>query len=70
MSFRDIGAILKKNEVSDGGNVICNGDNNNNKSSKEEATRLWNFSQGKKLVEVSIDLGLREKEASKLFSEF
>jgi hypothetical protein len=40
MSFRDIGAILKKNEVSDGGNVICNGDNNNNKSSKEEATRL------------------------------
>jgi hypothetical protein len=40
MSFRDIGAILKKNEVSDGGNVICNGDNNNNKSSKGEATRL------------------------------
>jgi hypothetical protein len=40
MSFRDIGAILKKNEVSDGGNVICNGDNNNNKSSKEKATRL------------------------------
>jgi hypothetical protein len=25
MSFRDIGAILKKKEVNNGGNVICNG---------------------------------------------
>ena len=40
MSFRDIGAILNNKEVSDGGNVICNGDNNNNKSSKEKLLKL------------------------------
>jgi hypothetical protein len=42
MSFRDIDAILKNKEVSDGdgGNVICDGDNNNNKSSKEKLLKL------------------------------
>ena len=42
MSFRDIDAILKNKEVSDGdgGNVICNGDSNNNKSSKEKLLKL------------------------------
>jgi hypothetical protein len=70
MSFRDIGAIVKKTEShSDDGNVKNNG--NNNKSHNEKATQAYKlFSEGKKLVEVSIDLGLRENEASKLFSEF
>jgi hypothetical protein len=70
MSFRDIGAIVKKTESnSEDGNAAEN--NNNNKSPNENATQAYElFSQGKKLVEVSIELGLREKEASKLFSEF
>ena len=70
MSFRDIGAILKKAKDANNGNAIDDGkDNNNNKHTK--ATQAYKlFSEGKKLVEVSIELGLRETEASKLFSEF
>jgi Mor family transcriptional regulator len=77
MSLRDISIILRKNQASHGieitGNDInnYNNSNNNNKSPDEKATQAYKlFSEGKKLVEVSIDLGLREKEASKLFSEF
>src|SRR5690348_3572722 len=71
MSLRDISLILKKSEVNRG--IVTD---NNNKSittvtANEKATEAYKlFSQGKKLVEVSIELGLREKEASKLFSEF
>src|SRR5690242_17437412 len=70
MLFRDIGAILKKAKDANNGNAIDDGkDNNNNKHTK--ATQAYKlFSEGKKLVEVSIELGLRETEASKLFSEF
>jgi hypothetical protein len=61
MSFRDIGAILKKIEDannSGNGNAIGNSkDNNNNKSPNEKATQAYRlFSKGKKLVEVSIEL--------------
>jgi hypothetical protein len=84
MSFRDIGAILKKgpNGNSDGaGNGIVvdnlqqqqesNGNNNYNQSPNEKATQAYKlFSEGKKLLEVAIELGLKEKEASKYFSEF
>jgi hypothetical protein len=42
-------------------------DNNNNKSPNEKATQAYRlFSQGKKLSDVAIELGLREKEASYL----
>src|SRR5947209_5061018 len=71
MSLRDISFILKKSEVNHGLVIIDNGNNNNNKSSNEKSTQAYRlFSQRKKLVEVSIELGLREREASKLFSEF
>lgn len=80
MSLLDIGAILKKAEDSNNsvnGNVIDSGNNNsknnsnNNKSPNEYATQAYKlFSEGKKRVEVSIQLGLRENEASKYFREF
>jgi hypothetical protein len=71
MSLRDISFILKKNQVNQGIVINDNVNNNNNKSPNEKATQSYRlFSQGKKLVEVSIELGLRENEASKLFSEF
>ena len=70
MSLRDISFILKKNQVNQGIVINDNVNNNNNKSPNEKATQSYRlFSQGKKLVEVSIELGLRENEASKLFSE-
>ena len=80
ISFRDISAILKKkvNDVSNGtGNgigVVDNrqqqqqGDDNNNKSPNEKATEAYKlFSEGKKPVQVAIELGLREKQVNKLF---
>jgi hypothetical protein len=52
MSFRDIGAILKKAEEANNGNAIDDGkDNNNNKHTK--ATQAYKlFSEGKKLVDL------------------
>jgi hypothetical protein len=75
MSFRDIGAILRKAEEannSGNGNAIYNcKDNKNNKSHNEKATQAYRlFSEGKRLVEVSIELGLRENDASKYFHEY
>jgi uncharacterized coiled-coil DUF342 family protein len=76
MSLRDISTILRKNQTNHGimGNDINNNNNNNNnnsKSSNEKATQAYKlFSEGKKLSDVAIELGLREKEASKLFGEF
>src|SRR5438105_2705465 len=69
MSFRDIGAILKKKEVnSGGGNVI---DNGINRSSNEKATQAYKlFSEGKKPVEVAIQLNLSEKEATRYYTEY
>jgi hypothetical protein len=66
--------VLRKNQVSHGIAIMDNGndnDNNNNKSPNEKATQAYKlFSKGTKLSDVAIELGLREKEASKLFSEF
>ena len=78
MSFRDIGTILKKGQVNhgiitimDNGNDNNNNSNNSNKSCNEKATQAYKlFSKGTKLSDVAIELGLREKVASKLFSEF
>jgi len=71
MSLRDISFILKKNQVNQGIVINDNVNNNNNKSPNEKATQSYRlFSQGKKLVEVSIELGLRENEASKYFREY
>src|SRR5947199_10518635 len=74
MSLRDISIILRKNQVSHGiidNDINNNNTNNNSKSRNEIATQAYKlFSEGKKLYDVAIELGLREKEASKLFSEF
>jgi transcriptional regulator len=68
LSLRDIGHILKKNRVNHGIAMI---DDDNKKSPNEKSTQAYKlFSEGKSLIEVSIELGLREKEASKLFREF
>jgi hypothetical protein len=77
MSLRDISTILRKNQASHGIGIMDNdinnnnNSNNNNKSPNEKATQAYKlFSKGTKLSDVAIELGLREKEASKLFSEF
>jgi hypothetical protein len=81
MSFRDIGAIMRKGPNGDGGSgngiVVDNqqqqesNGNNKNQSPNEKFIQAYKFFlEGKKLSEVAIELGLREKEASKYFSEF
>ena len=81
ISFRDIGAILKKKEaaVNGSGNRIVVADNqeqqsndsNNNKPSNEKATQTYKlFSEGKTPVEVAIQLNLSEKEATRYYTEY
>ena len=44
---------------------------NNNKPANEKATQAYElFSQGKKPVEVAIQLGLSEKEATRFYTEY
>ena len=72
MSLRDIGLILKMEGLSHG--LAMTEDDNNNKKShpnNEKATQAYKlFSEGKKPVQVAIELGLREKHVDKLFIEF
>ena len=83
ISFRDIAAILKKQEaaVNDvgSGNGNENGIvdkqqsdySNNNKSPNEIATQAYKlFSKDKKPVEVAIQLALSEKEAFRYYKEY
>jgi polyhydroxyalkanoate synthesis regulator phasin len=75
MSLRDIGFILKKGQVNHGIVTILddgnNGNNNNNKPSNEKATQAYKlFTEGKKPVEVAIQLNLPEKEATKYYTEY
>src|SRR5438067_6502207 len=84
ISFRDITAILKKNgaaavngEGNGSGNGIVAMDNqqqqmgNGSSQSNQKSTQAYKlFSKGKTLIQVSIELGLREKEASRFFMEF
>ena len=71
MSLRDISIILRKNQASHGIAIMDNENDNNKKSPNEKATQAYKlFSKGTKLSDVAIDLGLREKQASNLFSEF
>jgi hypothetical protein len=66
MSFRDIGFILKKHGLSHGiTNTAEDNHSNNNKSPIEKATHAYKlFSEGKKPIEVAIELGLREKQVN------
>jgi hypothetical protein len=61
MSFRDIGCILRKEGLSH--EITTIEDNNDNKkSSNDKATQAYKlFSEGKKPVQVAIELNLREK---------
>jgi DNA-directed RNA polymerase specialized sigma subunit len=71
MSFRDIGTILKKGQVNHGIVITDNGNNNNNKPANEKATQAYKlFTEGKKPVDVAIQLGLSEKEATRYFTEY
>jgi hypothetical protein len=77
MSLRDIGFILKKGQVNHGiatimddGNNSSN-NNNNNKPANEKATQAYRlFTEGKKPVEVAIQLSLSEKEATRFYTEY
>jgi len=76
MSLRDIGFILKKGQVNDGITATIDDDNNssnssnNNKPSNEKATQAYKlFTEGKKPVEVAIQLSLSEKEATRFYTE-
>jgi tRNA A37 N6-isopentenylltransferase MiaA len=58
LSLRDINLILKKHRVNHGITSIDDNDNNK-KSSNEKATHAYRlFSEGKKPVQVAIELGL------------
>jgi hypothetical protein len=76
MSLRDISIILRKNQASHGIAVTdnCNSDNdnsNNNNSPNQIATHAYKlFSEGKKPFEVAIELGIREPQVNKFFTEF
>ena len=82
ISFRDITTILKKKEaaVNDGsgdGNEIVivdkqqQSNDSNNKSPNEKATKAYKlFSEDKKPVEVAVQLGLSEKEATRYYTEY
>jgi hypothetical protein len=76
MSLRDIGFILKKGQVNHGitATIMDNGNNNSNSSNKspnEKATQAYKLlSEGRKPLEVAIELGLREKQVNNLFREF
>jgi DNA-binding CsgD family transcriptional regulator len=71
MSLRDIGFILKKGQVNHGIATMDDGNNSSGKSPNEKATQDYKlFSQGKKPVEVAIQLSLSEKEATKYFTEY
>src|SRR6478609_5110144 len=72
MSLRDIGFILKKSQLNHGiVTIMDDGNNSNNKSHNEKATQAYKlFSEGKKPVEVAIQLGLSEKEVTRYFTEY
>ena len=71
MSFRDIGFILKREGLSHGITTMEDNDNDNKKSSNEKAAQAYKlFSEGKTPIQVTIELGLREKQVDKLYREF
>ena len=73
MSLRDISFILKKGQMNHGiAKIIDDGNNsNNNKPANENATKAYKlFSQGKKPIEVAIQLSLSEKEATRFYTEY
>jgi hypothetical protein len=83
ISFRDIGTILKKKEAaavndrSGSRNGIVAMDSqqqqlgNGSSQSKQKSTQAYTlYSEGKKPVEVAIQLGLSEKQATRYYTEY
>jgi hypothetical protein len=71
LSLRDISLILKKHGVNHGITLIDDDDNKKSHSDTEKATQAYKlFSEGKKPVQVAIELNLREKQVYKFFREF
>jgi DNA-binding CsgD family transcriptional regulator len=74
MSLRDISIILRKYQVNHGIVITKdngNDNNNSNRSPNEKASQTYKlFSEGKKPFEVAIELGIREAQVNKFFSEF
>jgi polyhydroxyalkanoate synthesis regulator phasin/DNA-binding CsgD family transcriptional regulator len=76
MSLKDIGFIVKKGQVNHGiATIMDNGNNsnsnNNNKPANEKATQAYKlFTEGKKPVEVAIQLSISEKEATRYYTEY
>ena len=69
---RDISFILKKGQVNHGIAMIDDDDNNKKShSNNEKATLAYRlFSEGRKPVQVAIELNLREGQVDKFFREF
>jgi DNA-binding CsgD family transcriptional regulator/chorismate mutase len=68
MSLRDISIALRDNQVNHG---IVITDNSNNKSPNQKSTQAYKlFSEGKKPVDVAIQLGLSERQATKHCREY
>ena len=77
MSLRDISFILKKGQVNHGIVTIMddgnnsNSNNNKNQPSNEKSIQAYKlFSEGKKPVDVAIQLSLSEKEATRYYTEY
>jgi predicted transcriptional regulator len=76
MSLRDISTVLRGNQVNHGTVITDNSNdninsNNNNKSPNEQATQAYKlYDEGKKPVEVAIQLSLSEKEATRYYTEY
>jgi DNA-binding NarL/FixJ family response regulator len=77
MSLRDISVILRKKHashgiaVTDNGNIDNDNSDNNNNSLNQKATQAYKlFSEGKKPVEVAIQLGLSERQVTKYCREY
>jgi IS30 family transposase len=73
MSLRDISSILRKNQVSHGISfpiIDNNNKDNSNKSPNQKSTQAYKlFSEGYKPVDVAIQLGLSERQATKYYKE-
>ena len=77
MSFRDIGAILKKEEKENErqkrqleNNIASSGSDNDQRDSSSSTQAYKLFSQAKTPVEVAIELGLDEKQVTKYYREY
>ena len=71
MSLRDINIILKNHGLNHGIAIIKDNNNNNHYQSYQKSTQAYKlYSEGKKPVEVAIQLGLPERQATKYYREY